>query len=279
MKLLLTGASGFIGGHLRTALEAAGHELVHCSRSSGHDFTQMLSADDWVPLLEGVDAVINAVGIIVETGQQSFDVLHRQAPSALFEACQQQNIQRVIQISALGADEHAFTPYQISKKAADDRLRKTDLDWFVLRPSLVYGEGGASMAMFRQLSSLPIIPLVGDGQYKVQPIHVSDVVATVMQCLSPEAESQQTLDVVGAFPLSFAGWLQAIRGVSGRKPAMLFKTPFSMMLAVAGIGKYVMPMMSPDNLRMLQAGNTSDVAPITRFLGRAPLPVEEGLRL
>lgn len=279
MKILLTGASGFIGGHLKTALKQSGHEVIACSRQSGCDFNKMLSPADWLPHLKGVDAVINAVGIIVETKQQQFDTLHTKAPVALFQACEQMAIKRVIQVSALGVDDEASTPYQLSKKAADDYLRKTTLDWFILRPSLVYGEGGASMAMFKQLSSLPVIPLVGDGQYQVQPVHISDVVATVMQCLPADAVPQQTLDVVGAYPLSFADWLQTIRRTGGRKNAMLLKTPFSLMLALAGFGKYIVPMMSPDNLRMLQAGNTSDVSALTKFLGRPPLTAEEGLQL
>ncbi len=279
MKVLLTGASGFIGGHLKTALEASDHEVVACSRQSGYDFNKMLSADDWLPHLEGVDAVINAVGIIVETKQQHFDVLHRQAPVALFKACEQAGIKRVIQISALGVDDQSFTPYQLSKKAADDQLRQSDLEWFILRPSLVYGKGGDSIAMFQQLSSLPIIPLVGDGQYQVQPVHVSDVVDAVMQCLQAGTAPQQTLDVVGAYPLTFEDWLQAIRRQGGRKKAMVLKTPFSLMLAAARVGQYIMPVMGPDNLRMLQAGNTADASAITEFLGRSPLTVEEGLQL
>jgi uncharacterized protein YbjT (DUF2867 family) len=279
MKILLTGATGFIGGHIKTALTTAGHELVPCSRQSGCDFNKMTAPEDWLPLLDGVDAVINAVGIIVETRQQHFDVLHRQAPSALFKACAEKGIKKVIQISALGADEQSFTAYQLSKKAADDTLRGLDtLDWFILQPSLVYGEGGESMKMFKLLASLPVIPLVGDGQYQVQPVHVSDVVATVRRCLEPDANAQQTLAVVGAYPLSFADWLQKIRRSGGRKPAPLFKTPFALMLQFANIGKYVMPVMSPDNLKMLKAGNTADVGPITDFLGYTPLKPEEGLQ-
>lgn len=278
MKIVLTGANGFIGGHIRTALEQQGHEVVACSRQSGCDFNQMVQAEDWLPHLEGVEAVINAVGIIVETKGQSFDIIHRQAPSALFQACEQAGVQRVVQISALGADEQAFTAYQLSKKAADDTLRQSRLEWFILQPSLVYGEGGASMAMFKQLASLPVIPLVGNGEYQVQPVHISDVVATVLRCLEGSAAPRQTISVVGAAPLSFADWLQTIRQTTGRNKAMLFKTPFALMLKVVALGKYVMPMMSPENLRMLQAGNTDDVAPLTAFLGRPPLTVTEGLQ-
>lgn len=280
MKILLTGASGFIGSHLNTALSNDGHEIIACSRQSGIDFNQQLNPEDWLSHLDGVDAVINAVGIIVENRQQRFDTIHRQAPIALFKACEQAGIRQVIQISALGVDEKAFTPYQLSKKAADDHLRSASLNSYILRPSLVYGAGGASMKMFKQLAALPVIPLVGDGEYQVQPVHVSDVVATVQTCLKQEANTDcQTIDVVGAKALSFKNWLQAIRAADGKKPALTIPSPFKLMLGVANIGRYVMPMMSPENLRMLQAGNTADVKPLTKFLGCSPLSPEQGLKL
>ncbi|MGB0845804.1 MAG: NAD-dependent epimerase/dehydratase family protein [Thiolinea sp.] len=280
MKILLTGASGFIGGHIYTALKNDGHQVITCSRQSGMDFNQLTSAEGWLPHLEDVDAVINAVGIIVENRQQRFDVIHRQAPVALFAACEQAGIAKVIQISALGVDEQAFTPYQLSKKAADDYLRNSSLSNFILRPSLVYGEGGASMKMFKQLASLPVMPLVGDGEYQVQPVHVSDLVATVQACLQQEAsDGSETIDIVGAKALSFKDWLQAIRAAEGKKPALTLPTPFALMLGVAQIGRYIMPMMSPENLRMLRAGNTADVKPLTRFLGCSPLTPEQGLAL
>ncbi|MGB1010102.1 MAG: NAD-dependent epimerase/dehydratase family protein [Thiolinea sp.] len=280
MKILLTGASGFIGGHIYAALKNDGHQVITCSRQSGMDFNQLTSAEGWLPHLEGVDAVINAVGIIVENRQQRFDVIHRQAPVALFAACEQAGIAKVIQISALGVDEQAFTPYQLSKKAADDYLRNSSLSNFILRPSLVYGEGGASMKMFKQLASLPVMPLVGDGEYQVQPVHVSDLVATVQACLQQEAsDGSETIDIVGAKALSFKDWLQAIRAAEGKKPALTLPTPFALMLGVAQIGRYIMPMMSPENLRMLRAGNTADVKPLTRFLGCSPLTPEQGLAL
>jgi len=160
MNILLTGASGFIGSHVASALQAAGHSVKPASRGNDLDFNRLLTRRAWQPQLENFDAVINCVGIIVETRASSFAVLHRESPSALFHACVDAGISRVIQVSALGADERAFTPYQQSKKAADDVLRSLPLDWFVLRPSLVYGRGGASLSMFRRLAALPLLPLV-----------------------------------------------------------------------------------------------------------------------
>lgn len=274
MNILLTGASGFIGGHIRQALEAAGHGVIPVARRYGMDFSRMLTEQDWLPHLQGVDAVINSVGIIAETRGQTFDALHHRAPAALFRACVTAGVKRVIQVSALGADDQAFTPYQLSKKAADDVLRSLPLAWFVLRPSLVYGEGGKSSTLFRWMANLPLIPLVGDGGQRIQPVHVSDVVATVLQCLQTDS-AQRTLDVVGAYPLTFVEWLQIMRHQQGKAPAPTLPVPLPLVMAGAYLGRFIVPMLHPDNLRMLQRGNTADVQPLAELLGRMPLSVEE----
>lgn len=278
MKVLLSGATGFIGRHIKIALEAGKHEVVACSRATGFDFAQLQTPEDWLPHLQGVDAVINAVGIIYQTKTQRFDVVHHRAPLALFQACEQAKVKKVVQISALGVDEDAFTPYQLSKKAADDGLRALAVSSVVLRPSLVYGAGSASMAMFRRLASLPLIPLVGDGQYQVQPVHISDVVACVLLCLDKPLKNG-TLDIVGPAPIRFVDWLQSIRRAQGKSAARVVRSPFSLMLLMARFGQIMFPLMSPDNLRMLQHGNTADVRPLEECLGRMPCSPEQGLRL
>jgi uncharacterized protein YbjT (DUF2867 family) len=221
MNILLTGANGFIGSNIASALLAAGQHVTPASRSTGIDFCQMLSPANWLPHLEGIDAVINSVGIIGESGSQRFKSLHTLAPSALFQACAQAGVRRVLQISALGADETAFSAYHLSKRTADDSLRRLDLEWFVLRPSLIYGRGGKSADLFMRLAALPFIPVIGDGQQALQPVHISDVVATVMRCLT-SSEAQQTLDMPGAETVTFAEWLQTMRQAKGLPPARLF---------------------------------------------------------
>lgn len=267
MKILLTGASGFIGRNLSVALAAAGHEVITASRNAGIDFRQMLTVGDWLPHLSGIDAVINSVGIIGECGSQRFDVLHTHAPAALFRACEQVGVRRVLQISALGADESAFSPYHLSKKAADDSLRSLDLDWFVLRPSLIYGHGGKSAELFMRLAALPMIPVLGDGQQTLQPVHISDVVATAVHALVAP-ESRQTLDIVSTEAISFADWLQRMRGVQGLRPAKFLRVPFGLAMACAQVGRHLNPILQPDNLRMLKIGYRADPRPAERFLGR-----------
>mgnify|MGYP000918239529 CR=1 FL=1 len=207
MNILLTGSSGFIGRNVATALVRAGHLVTPISRRHGVDFCRMRNRADWVPWLDGIDAVINGVGIIGESGAQRFGLLHAEAPIALFQACQEAGVRRVVQISALGADATAFSAYHLSKLAADDFLRGLDLDWFVLRPSLIYGRGGKSAGFFMRLAAQPMIPVIGDGRQPLQPVHISDVVATVMESLT-SAQVRQTLDIVGNETIPFADWLQ-----------------------------------------------------------------------
>ncbi len=269
MKVLLTGADGFIGRRVNMALRAAGHEVVPASRAHGVDFNRMREPSTWRPRLEGVEAAINAVGIIAESRGQRFAALHLEAPAALFRACVEGGVRRVIQISALGADARAFTAYQRSKLAADEVLRSLPLEWFVLRPSLVYGPGGRSAALFERLASLPVVPLVGGGAQRIQPVHIDDVAAAVLACLTASPPGR-TIDVVGPEAMTFAEWLRRLRARRGVRPARALRVPLGLALGAARVARHVVPLLQPDNLRMLEAGNTADVQPLAHLLGRMP---------
>jgi uncharacterized protein YbjT (DUF2867 family) len=276
MNILLTGATGFIGRNIATALAAAGHQIKPVSRHHGIDFALMTTPAHWLPHLNKIDAVINCVGIIGETGSQRFQSLHTLAPSALFRACAEAGVRRVLQISALGADDTAFSAYHLSKRAADDALRGLDLDWFVLRPSLIYGKGGKSAELFMRLAALPLLPVIGNGLQKLQPVHISDVVATVMHCLTSR-ETRKTLDILGTETVTFAEWMQWMRRAQGLPPAPVFRIPFLLAMAIVRLARHFNPMLQPENLRMLQTGYRADVQPLVRFLGREPLAVQTSL--
>ena len=156
MNVLLTGASGFIGSHLARALRAAEYVVIEARRdvddstaSVPADFTRDLSVRDWLPKLAGIDAVINAVGIVREHGAQTFESIHKRAPQALFTACVAAGVRRVVQISALGAD-CGMTRYFLSKRAADDYLATLPLGWTIVRPAMVFGPGSIERAVVRE---------------------------------------------------------------------------------------------------------------------------------
>src|SRR3954465_9765278 len=111
MVILIAGGTGFIGRRLVAAMRAAGHRVIVASRHAGNnadtipaDFARDLDPRTWVPRLAGVDVVINAVGILRERGEQTFESIHTRAAQALFSASETAGVRKVIQISALGAD-------------------------------------------------------------------------------------------------------------------------------------------------------------------------------
>ena len=174
MRILLTGASGFIGRHLLHALLAEGHDVVcavrHPDGLPSHPRLSVIHADfandtgksTWLARLSGVEAVVNTVGIFRERGTQTFANLHTLSPCALFAACaESDDVHMVVQLSALGADEGADTAYHLSKKAADDYLATLPLRGVIVQPSLVYGADGASARVFKAMASLPFALRLG----------------------------------------------------------------------------------------------------------------------
>ena len=293
MKILLTGASGFIGRHILQELEQHNHRVIACCRKPEKlffksenttilqlDYTNMPSEKDWLPHVENIDAVINCVGIISESGSQTFHKLHDQVPSALFKAAARAGAKKIIQISALGADDSAYSAYHLSKKAADDTLKKLAVDWFVLHPSIVYGDGAQSMALFHALASSPVHALIDGGQQLMQPVHVSDVVATVIQCLKPESTAQQTLPLVGPEAISFEQLLQQLRQRLGKNPAPSFSLPGELAQRAVFIGKWLgEPTFNAESISMLRRGNTADATPIKEFLGYSTQSLQKKLLL
>jgi uncharacterized protein YbjT (DUF2867 family) len=276
MKILLTGASGFIGHNLMAVLAKGGHEVVPISRRHGVDIGELRSPGDWMPWVRGVDAAVNAVGIIGETRAQRFETLHTIAPQALFDACQQAGVPRVVQISALGADDAAFSAYHLSKKAADDHLRGLDLNWFILRPAVIYGSGGTSAELFMRLARSPVIPVIGDGRQDMQPVHIADVVATVLACLAT-SRCHQTFDIVGNETIAYVEWLQRLRMAQGHGRAAVLELPVWLAMAGAYLGQPFSPMLRPDNIRMLVTSYRGDSGPWHDFLHRQALDFNPAL--
>jgi uncharacterized protein YbjT (DUF2867 family) len=280
MNVLLTGPDGFIGKHLAQSLRDAGHVVIAARRGARDgstdlavDFARDLSVRDWLPRLAGVDAVINAVGIIREHGAQSFECVHKRAPQALFAACVAAGVRRVVQISALGADR-GRSRYFLSKRAADDYLATLPLDWTIVRPALVYGTGGASARLFTMLASMPLVPLPGRGHQCVQPIHIDDLTTAIVRLLSDPRCHRERIELVGPQPLTFRELLAELRAALYLGPPRFLPVPLPVMRASAHIAA-LSPRSSldPETLTMLEAGNTGDPSATLRLLGRPPRPV------
>jgi len=291
MKVFVTGASGFIGSHLIDALYKAGHEVVVCVRNPelakqrwplvtavAADFSHEHNMSDWLPRLQGIDVVINAVGIIRETGSQSFKALHTAAPCALFKAAEQAGVKKIIQVSALGADETAFSQYHLSKRAADECLMELDMEWAIIMPSIVYGAGAKSMAFFKAVAALPLVPLVDAGDQPVQPIHIDDMTRAVLQLLAPDTPTQLRIEMVGPHPMSMKEIYRQLRQWLGMNQARFLPIPYRFTLTAARLGGFMgNTPITTESVQMLRNGNTADVSAFINQFGFTPTSFKASL--
>ena len=265
MKVLVLGASGFIGAHVARALEAAGHEVARGTRAQ-FDFSRDQDQARWRPRLAGFDAVVNAVGLIRESGAQTFDAVHIRGPLSLFAACAAEGI-AVIQVSALGADEGAPTRFLATKKAADDALLALDVPSLVVQPSLVHGPGGASAGLLAMMASMPVVVVPGDGRQAIQPVHVDDLAALVVAALGARHFPRRRLAVVGPRATTLEAYLLQLRASLGLGRAAVLHCPLPLVRAAARLR---VGLLDRDALAMLERGNVADPGPMTALLGRAP---------
>jgi uncharacterized protein YbjT (DUF2867 family) len=287
MKIYLTGATGFIGRHLARSFHHRGHLVVcavhrslpvvgspPCDELQSVNYVTDVEPAAWPDRLSGVEIVVNAVGLIRERGAESFDALHCRAPMALFTAASNVGCRRVVQISALGADENARSRFHRSKKMADDFLATLPVDWVIVRPSLVYGQDGQSARLFTMLATMPWIPVPGGGEFEVQPIHIDDLVEAIVALVEAPAVQRRVIPLVGAHALRFDDFLAQIRQALGMRPARFIRIPRVLMGFIAGLLAY-MPgsVLDRESLAMLFRGNTADVRATRKVLRREPRAV------
>ncbi|AXF25059.1 NAD-dependent dehydratase [Burkholderia pyrrocinia] len=280
MTVLVCGANGFIGRALCAQLEAGGHRVLRGVRHAAGpcdvaiDFAKDIDPESWLARLEGVDVVINAVGILGDQRGATLDTVHRAAPCALFTACCRTRVRRVIQISALGA-ERGDTRYFASKDAADRFLQTLPIDFRIVRPALVYGAAGTSARLFRMLASLPVQALPAGGHQRLRPVHVDDlaelVARLVAQCVDSPAAGSPVIDVVGNDEVEYREMLACYRAALGFPPAACVTLPGPLAGAAAALlGMLPGAMFTRDTWTMLRGGNTGDPAAATAVLGRPP---------
>lgn len=288
MHILITGADGFIGSALAQALLARGHRLTLAVRNPQRaakqvpgrrvlaaDFAVDHSPGAWRSRLDGVDAVVNTVGIFRETGAQTFEAIHVRAPVALFEACVDAGVRRVVQVSALGAAADAPTEFLRSKHAADTALAALPLSSTVVRPSLVFAPEGTSARLFLQLAALPLVPLPAGGAQCVQPIHRDDLVAALVALVEADAPPV-LLAAVGPAPLTLREYLAQLRRGVGLGRAHFLSIPQRLMDAIAAFAeKMRSKLVDREALAMLAQGNCADADGIEHVLGHPPRATTE----
>jgi uncharacterized protein YbjT (DUF2867 family) len=293
LRILIIGASGLIGSSAAARLSSEGHRVVGAGRRAAEvglpaiswariDVARATDPRDWKPLLEGIDAVLNCAGTLQDAPGESTEGVHATGIEALMQACSEAGVRRFVHLSAIGVDRETPTSFSKTKLAGDRSLMASDLDWVVLRPSVVVGRpaygGSALMRGLASLSFLPVMP----NTAPLQVVHLNDVLDAIAFFIQPSAPSRCAIELVGPRRYSFeeivAQFRKWMRWPDARKlpvPAWLAGLAYRAGDFVALLG-WRPPVRTTAGKEMVR-GAVGDDSAFRRMLGTAPRDIEATL--
>jgi len=234
--------------------------------------------------LNGVEAVVHLVGIISEVGQNTFENVHTRGTENIVAATRAAGMKRFIHMSALGTRPNAASRYHQSKWAAEEIVRRSGLAWTIFRPSIIYGPCDGFVNLFARMSRFsPVLPVMGSGQSKLQPVPVEDVATCFVRALSEPHSIGQIYDLCGTEVFTLEQILDLILEVTARRRIKLH-LPLWLARCQAAFLEFVFPRLlgqapplNRDQLIMLQEDNVGDPKPARELFGLKPVSFREGI--
>jgi NADH dehydrogenase len=292
MKVFLTGGTGFVGSEVLRQLVAAGHGVRALVRpgSEGklpmHDNVEVHYGDATEPAtLDGAmvdcDAVIHLVGIIREFPAKgiTFERLHVEATGNLLTAAREQGVSHYLHMSSNGTGPGGTTGYHRTKWQAEGVVRASGLDWTIFRPSLIFGKGSEFVTMLADLiRKTPVVPVIGDGKYRMQPVAVEQVAESFVRALTLPETVRQTYHLGGGQSYSYDEILDLTGRAIGREHVSKAHQPLFMVKPMIRLMEHSehFPITS-DQVEMLLAGNICDPTAWTAAFGIKPVSYAEGI--
>jgi NADH dehydrogenase len=292
--IFVSGGSGFIGSHAVEKLMAAGHELrlMKCSGQGDKDAgtaerpgVEYVSGDicdssSLAGKMDGCDTAINFVGIIIETRGATFENIHVNGVANLLEEAGRAGVGRFIHISALGTSDEPASEYFRTKRAAEKKIIASGIPYVILRPSLVCGPEDKFFNMLKPMLYSPIVPVVGTGKTRFQPIWVEDLASCVLEAVGGDAPLGGVWEVAGPRKMSFDEMLDVMSGVLGKAARPKIHIPVACMRPFAKLAESLLqrPPITTDQLKMLAIDNATDSDAIREIFGVDPRPLDEVLR-
>jgi uncharacterized protein YbjT (DUF2867 family) len=291
--VFVTGGTGFVGRSVIQALRSDGY-TVRClvRRGSERDLRgleaiERVEGDILVRRgleegMAGCQAVIHLVGIIREhpAVATTFEMVHTQGTINVIQAAAAAGVRRYLHMSALGTRPGAGSRYHKTKWAAEEAVRTSGLAWTIFRPSVIYGRGDGFVTMLAQMvARYPLVPVIGSGRQRMQPVPVEHVAAGFARALARPATEKQTYEVGGPDQVTMVELLNAIGAALGRRRVRKIHVPMRVMRPVTRL-LHALPgfPVTPDQLLMLQEDNACDSAAFYPTFGLEPLALATGLR-
>lgn len=298
LRVLVLGGYGLIGQSIVRHLLDAGHSVVGLGRSAEQgrrqepradwiaaDISSLTSPNDWVSVLDGVDAVVNASGALQSGLRDNLGDLQNRSIVALVEACELAGTKTFVQISAPGATMDAATEFLRTKAVADTRLRASGLDWVILKPGLVISPNAyGGTALLRMLAAFPVVLPVVHGGAKVGTVDIDEVSSAVVMAIEGTIPAATEMDIMEPNPGTLKDVALAFRAWMGcAPPAAVIELPAwvgSVVCKAADVLGHLgwrSPLRSTA-LDVIEDGVTGDHSVYEKYVGRPPKQLAETLR-
>jgi NADH dehydrogenase len=296
MENLVTvfGGSGFVGTQAVRFLAKAGWRVRVAVRNPNLAYDMRLLGDvgqidvvqanvrvkaSLVRALENAAASLNLVGVLGETGRQGFQAVHVMGARNVAEAAREQGVQRVVQMSALGAAPDSESKYARTKAEGEAAVREIYPDAAMVRPSVIFGPGDGLFERFASMAQFsPVLPLVGGGHTRFQPAFVGDVGRALARIVTDLDSAGQTFELGGPGVYAFHELMEMLLAETGQR-RLLLPIPFPVAAALGSLGDLLSsvarPPITADQVRLLQSDNVvSGGLPGFAELGITPATLE-----
>jgi NADH dehydrogenase len=232
--------------------------------------------------MEGCATLVHLVGIIRESRVRgiTFDRLHRVATENMLGLAREAGVRRYVHMSALGTRPNARSSYHRTKWLAEEAVRQSGLDWTIFRPSIIFGPGDEFMSVLASLvRRVPVMPVLGDGRYRLQPIPVEQVAEGFARAVRTRASVGQTYEVGGPTPYPFVDILDQIGSALGRPRVRKLRVPLGPVRLATRLLQWAPGYpVSSDQLTMLEEESVCDPGRFFSDLQITPEPLIDGLK-
>ncbi|MBP6963448.1 MAG: complex I NDUFA9 subunit family protein [Armatimonadetes bacterium] len=285
--ILITGGTGFVGSHVVRALTEARLEVRCLARTPASiegasvvvgDVTDPGSLADAV---SGVETIVHLVGIIRERGRATFERVHVEGTRNVIEAAGARGVRRIIHMSALGARPDGVSRYETTKWQAEELVRASGMEWVVVRPSVIIGERGEFTGILRDLVTRPpVIPVIGTGTYRLQPLYVRDLARAFVRVQADGSLWGSVYEFGGPEQLTFNEMLRVTAEVLGVRKPMVHLPLWLMKPLIASMERLTarFPITS-DQLAMMAGDSVTERNAFAESFEIEPTPFREALEL
>ena len=215
LKIVVTGASGFVAKNLRKYLSEKNIDLMSISRSDFKNFkceTKIISKNynekDILKKIKNSDALIHLAGIGKQSVNTDFDLINTDLTKHIVNLCKKAKIKKIIYLSGLGVSPNTSLGYFISKYNAERQITNSGLDFTIFRPSYIIGKDDLLSKYLKKQMKSGEIKIPGSGKYLIQPISISDVVKVIFESTYTSKFNNEIIDLVGPDHVSFEKYVK-----------------------------------------------------------------------